>query len=347
MHSLREASSSLLQNLVASRPNMRMVIDRESLVSAGKALWPMTYKGASSDAEAFERYCAFAQTLIAGLQSDNEEDRISGTIGSAMLLLPMEQMTYFWSCCWADQAFPSVTMGHKYAASLMSTSIAPELVADVVPPYKAFLIEVPNKLLEVEDQTNGTLAGIRYVLVHYLITSNGPTWSYVALTDGTTSIWRHGVPVSEIAEEDPENITTWDHYSFALETTDRDERLHVLIGRLLVGACLALSSRDYSKPIGKSHGVSDGVLRTSDEPLVRTFQIGRPVKIDCRQVVHDYVAGIRNSAPGVQKLLRGHWQRYYFGPRPSSVCRWLHKEPYWRGPEDAPILVSSLKLSRD
>ncbi len=346
MKSLRESSAALVQDLVQNRPEMRLAIDRENLVQVGKLLWTRTYKETPDDTEAFRRFCAFAEMLIGGLQSPNEEERISGTLASAMLFLPMQQMTYFWACRWADQAFPVITMGHKYAASLMSTSIAPELIAEVIPPYKSFLVEVPDKLLEIEDPKTKELVSARYVLAQYLQTDQGRSWNYVVLTNGPISIWRHGIPTEALAEVDP-NTTTWNQYSFALENTDRDERIHVMIGRLLVGSCLALSSKDTSKPIGKNHQASDGSIRTSLDPLVRTFQIGKPVKIDCRQAVQEYITGVSRSAPGVQKLLRGHWQRYHYGPKEASIAKWTHKEPYWRGPEKAPILVSSLDLGQE
>lgn len=344
---LRESSAALVQNLVNGRPEMRLAINKDDLVGIGKKLWPMTYKGATDDTEAFERYCAMAKTMVDGLKSNHEEERISGTLGAAMLFLPMEQMTYFWSCRWADQAFPTITMGHKYAAALMSTSISPDLVSEVIPPFNAFMIEVPDKLLEIEDPNAGLTVSARYIIAQYVrMTSGDYTWNYVVLTDGSLTIWRHGVPTTALAEEDPETITTWDEYSFALKSTDRDERIHIMVGRLLTGVCLALSSKDSSKPIGKNHGTSAAVLRASSEPLVRTFQLGRPIKIDCRQSVKDYVAGVSSSAPGVQKLLRGHWQRYHHGPKGNSTPRWHHKEPYWRGPEDAPILVRPMDLQR-
>ena len=74
------------------------------------------------------------------------------------------------------------------------------------------------------------------------------------------------------------------------------------------------------------------------EPQTWTFQLARDVKIDCRAAVRDYVRGLAASSPVVQSLVRGHWKRQPHGPG-GTERKTIFIEPYWRGPEEAPIAV--------
>lgn len=336
----RERISLDLQELQNSQlePGSKPVVTRESLVELGKQLWPLTYQGGSSDSIAFDRFC---EALELGRGSV-----FHPVLADAMQRLPMEQLTSLWAARWADQVFPSLVINHKYAASLMSTSIPSEYAEDIVPPFKAFLIEVPKGLVHVRDE-KGVPWDVRYALVQYVENRPGESvWNYVILTEGTVTLWRHGVPTKLLTEEKPEIATSWESYSFALKIESHDERVNMLIGRLILGCCLALSRKDSAKPVGKSHRYSPGIVRSSSEPLVRTFQVGKPVIIDCRDTVRDYLEGKRPSAPSVQKLVRGHWQRQPYGAN-SSLRKWIQKEPYWRGPEGSPILQRPMVLKGD
>ena len=67
------------------------------------------------------------------------------------------------------------------------------------------------------------------------------------------------------------------------------------------------------------------------------------MRVDVREAVRGFVAGTRRTAPAVQVLVRGHWKRQAHGPA-MAQRKMIHIEPYWRGPEDAPIAVRGHKL---
>lgn len=70
----------------------------------------------------------------------------------------------------------------------------------------------------------------------------------------------------------------------------------------------------------------------------QNFEIMRPALVDHRDAAREFV---RTGKPGafMQRLVRGHWQRYYTGPVGQKRVVFRHKEPYWQGDQDAPIAL--------
>lgn len=61
-------------------------------------------------------------------------------------------LTYLFSVCWAQAAYPKLVTSHKFAAALMCTASDESMLEDVRIPWKAFVVSVPNGLLKLEDQ---------------------------------------------------------------------------------------------------------------------------------------------------------------------------------------------------
>ncbi len=73
----------------------------------------------------------------------------------------------------------------------------------------------------------------------------------------------------------------------------------------------------------------------------RICYVGRALKVDCRQAVKRFLstgAGKKGGPQTVQTLVRGHHKKQPFGPR-STLRKVIWREPFWRGPEDAPIMT--------
>ncbi len=305
----------------------------------GKQLWEESYRHSQDDVEAYHRL-ATAMGLVLKFG-----DVYQKTMASSFMLLPMEQIMSFWSARWADQAFPIFQMGHKYAAALMATSVTVD-AEDIRAPFKAFMIDVPSGVLSIEDPESKQLHDIRYVLAHHLKNGDGEmVWSFLALTTGRISVWQHGATIERMLEvPNDEDGRDWSSYSFGMEVDDRDQRVQFLLQRLILNTCLAVTTVGNSRPIGRTSNMSPGELRASAEPIVRVFQVGKPISLDCRMAVHDYLEGRRaGHRLSVQVLVGGHWKRQPYGPK-SSLRKVIWREPYWRGPEDAPILVRPHKL---
>jgi hypothetical protein len=323
-------------------PEAHKPLDRDSLVQLGKTLWPLSYQHTQNDYKAFE---LLSEYFIEQLKA---EDMLTASVAASFLYLPMEQITMCWAARWADQAFPVFQMGHKYASALMATSVT-VAVEDIQPPFRAFMIEMPDKLLIIEDPVEKKMHDVRYVTAHYGHTTEGESvWTVAAICGKSSiSLWRHGLKTKDMLEEDTESTVDWASYSFGLPIEERDSRIHFLLQRLVINTCLAVSNKENLKPIGKTKSFGPSEMRRAGEPLVRTFQVGKPLQLDCRQGVHDYIEGVkRGHKLSVQTLVTGHWKRQPYGPQ-SSLRKIIWREPFWRGPEDAPILARPKQLGKE
>lgn len=288
----------------------------------GKTLWPFTYKGAQTDLEAVERLSDYARSYEAL---------------DVSMHVPSSQLTFMWCARWADQAFPQIVMGHKYCAALLATTVPPDLLVDVKPPWRAFLIEMPDKLLFVDQE--GEQKAVTRVLVQVVVNSSGEeVWNFIAYTEGSITLWQHGADLKRMLRDDLDN-GCWNGCNFLVPLENQDKRVSSLLGRLIANTCIAMSNPENVKgPRENKKPNHKGKKRESDEPTVRTYVLGKPISLDCREAVRDYVEGRRGKSPSVQVLVIGHWKMQPYGPK-SSLRKLIWREPFWRGPEDAPILV--------
>lgn len=244
---------------------------------------------------------------------------------------------------WAHGGFPTIQMGHRYVAALLSSVATGEAIQLARPPFPAFTIDLPDKLLEIDDPYHkGELLTLRSILVtkysHLRAAPGEKVWGYIGYTDESVSIYRYAQKSDELAPpvSDLEIEQTANPFDF--EVSDRDRRVLMLMGRLIINTCLAMSDASQVKPIGQSHANwAKKQGRSSPEPVVRVFQVGRPIQHDFREAVRGFITGQRHNL-SVQVLVRGHYRTQHFGPKNAQTkIIWL--EPFWRGPEDAPIPV--------
>ena len=252
---------------------------------------------------------------------------------------------------WAANGYPQIVMGHRYAAALLATNIGADVLELVKPPWNGFVIEVPNGLLTLWHPDLAKRVPVTRILVAQHANQHGGehAWMYVAMTDTVMTLWRFGVATADLLpptldqdmfKDDPTN----------LEIDDADRRVQALVGRLIVNVCLAMSDPDLVKKIGPAHKRYAESLkrRTEPEPATRTFELGRPVRVDYRKEIAAYVEGGPGARRAVNKqwLVAGHYKRQHHGPK-NALVKVIWREPYWCGPEDAPIAVRPHVLGRD
>ena len=314
------------------------VLSSEQLVQMAKNTWSISYAHTSNDAEAIKKMVEFAQT-----QSTNV------AVGMlSLLVVPDSQLLLQLLALWYDQGLPKIVMGHRYCAALMCTSVAKEASHLIKPPWRSFMIELPDGMLHTDNSRTGGRAKLTRVLVGVFTTLlNEESWNWTVFSDAGVNLWTHGVSAPHLADDGSVNEGLWDNVTFNEGLTEEDSKIRSLIGRLVQGVCLAMSQPGNSRPVGKgSHGKVFN-HRGSAEPTCRVFKLGTDLKVDCRQNIKDYLSGDRKTGPvSVQTMVRGHWKMQPYGPR-SELRRLIWLEPFWRGPEDAPILSRAVKVGKE
>jgi hypothetical protein len=265
----------------------------------------------------------------------------SGTFGvsfQVMINLPDEQMKMMWAARWVDQGCPCVSFESiQYASLLMATDVKPDLLDKVVVPWRSFYIEMPPKLLSTED-SEGVLQPIQKVLVQY----TDDNFNIVALAENGLQLWTHGVKLEELTTRHVMEGRDW---GYGQKCDSRDDRVLHMLGKLIISICVAMSDPDNYQE-RKAKNKSKGRRRNNKGlPELTAFILGRPQlsKIDCTPAIHDFIEGKAKSGPKVQYLVRGHWKHQPYGPG-RSLRKLIQIEPYWKGPEDAPILTRSSRL---
>lgn len=222
--------------------------------------------------------------------------------------------------------------------AIVATAVTPEVHSHIKLPWDVVAIEIPNDLL-----AGRTADGEAYRVTTLFVSKlQQPTPEaelvYFALTD-THVILAGGVTRRGLAG-DVLGLDALDGQPFVMSLSTQERRVTHLLQRLIANVCLAMSDPANLKPLGKGKPHPPAKRKTGQPPLL-TFQLGAPVEVDCRQAVRDYIEG-RETKPGkslaLQMLIRGHWKRQHHGAGNSSV-KVIWVQPYWRGPDTAPILV--------
>ena len=244
---------------------------------------------------------------------------------------------------WSKNGYPLVRIADpKYAASLMCTSVPGELADQVHPPWSSFRVAIPPGLLWVDD------AGRRDACTRLMVSREvGGTWTILCEGD-VVQIHVAGQRTEDLCEDiDVEEMNTFNDR--ALSLSDTDGRVLRCASRLVLGICLAFDRATTYTP--QRVRKRETKTRCARDPILRKYVLRRPVvvrdpaKDDVRCGLTRYLEGKRRSSPSTQTLVRGHWKNQPCGPG-GKGRKFIHIEPYWRGPEDAPIAVRPHVLKR-
>lgn len=225
---------------------------------------------------------------------------------------------------WAHDAFTKLILGERYAAALMSTHVTAD-IGDVPLGWQAFLVVVPGQLLSEFDR-------IGFVWSPHLEGQDAKArlLFYSAARDDIPIMIKTATTVEKLLLEP---VASTGNVGDPL--SDREERIVTLAQRLVCGALLTCAHttnwRQQKMPI------KFGKLPRIGPPEHRVVMVGKPMTLDVRPAVRSYLAG-SSAPPAVQSLVRGHYKRQVVGiGRGGRRVIWI--EPYWRGPEEAPILT--------
>lgn len=237
---------------------------------------------------------------------------------------------------WHESGLPTIRCGHKVGAALMATKMSPKAAEghDVEAPWPCFVVDLPTDLLHVEHH------GERKPLTTLVVHKRESVWDFLAYTSEGVSLWKVGSDTSTLLEYQGYQEGKEADFLFPLDLNDGDKRTQVLLGRLVLGICASVGGKERRdlKLLNGRKGKKG--KRRKGKPEVRIFQLGKDIQLDCRPAVKDYLTGRTSSEPTVQSLVAGHWKRQPHGPK-REQRKWVWIEPYWRGPEDGPIVVRS------
>jgi len=238
---------------------------------------------------------------------------------------------------WAESAFVDLVCGHKYAAALMCTDSTD---ADIVIPWSGVRVLVPNGLLDVGDRRYSRLYFARDLgnenRVIFVMSESG--W----LAPQRKEPCAHTIMFADAVTLLRESVDLYEDDNNPVSAKADKERAMMLAKRLFIGLIHTIcNTNNFQERSGNCKTGRDG---REGPPQHRVFVCGYAIKVDCRPKVRQWIEGTRKgAAPTVQHLVRGHYKRQVVGVgRIGRKVIWV--EPYWRGPEDAPIMVRPYKL---
>lgn len=232
---------------------------------------------------------------------------------------------------WAQSGAQSVVLPNSLAAALASTSVGDALDGAKL-PWTAFEIPIPPGLVPTEagDVTSvfvGDLSqGWKSKLWQGANERRIFTACYVA---GPYCAFVTAESVAELLS--PDDISQFDDYVIddALPDTSlaRERRIWTVLKQLVAGVVLTVEQCRAETPAA----YAPRALRVKRERVnPNAFVIGKPLKLDCRNDVREYVLGRKRSAPRVCTIVRGHWVRQPHGPG-QSLRRVQWRKPHPRG----------------
>ncbi len=305
------------------------------LMQVGVQLWNETYKHGANDDAVRGRCAAVASNWATGELSAGENDR-----GPKRQLLVEEVL--FFTAKWAVHAFQRVTTAHTYAAALMCSDADRDSLETIETQWHAFLVQVPSGMLTVRDASGHVLDYNRVLVTQSeygasLITldqqNHHPARIVVERAANLADLLGRGEQETAHVMEGP--------------VSDPNLRVIVLAKRLVAGLLLAMQHVDNvrSKTYPAKERKRDG--RKREEPAHRVVFVGKPIQVDCRPAVRDYIdhgpPRKGSGPPSVQHVVRGHYKRQVVGiGRNGRKTIWI--QPYWRGPDGAPIFTHPKKV---
>lgn len=229
------------------------------------------------------------------------------------------------SMAWAENGFPCLEPSQVLAASMMATTVSKDAVQDLELPWRCFGAIVPAGTIE------NTPILMLFLRRYY---------------DGLFAMWTiHNAHVSFSMEKslaEYADLKFSNNFDANIQSLSEIEvRKSTLLGRFIVGLCIEMEGKSAVRPIQRK-GYTRRAQR-DPKPTAWIYRLARPINVDVREAIRNYADGVSNKKLNVQCLVAGHYKLQPYGDG-RLLRKRIHVEPYWRGPEDAPIAVRSHKL---
>ena len=242
------------------------------------------------------------------------------------------------SALWAQDGFSTIEAAtEEYEAALMCTSHGDLLEDD---------LRLPARHIKFRMRTDLGIGAPPIVSLACAASASGQTgWSL--------TIAGHDVAFMKVKKSIGELLMSGGHEE-ALNPADYSTEVHLvslastLEEKVVDLVCKYVTGMLFSYQ-NKANWTHTGLALSrhkrlrGDDPKHRVAFIGRPVRVDMRPHIQSYIHGTKRSAPSLQVMVRGHYKRQVVGVL-GSGRKVIWVQPYWRGPEDAPILVRPVQL---
>lgn len=239
---------------------------------------------------------------------------------------------------WGACGMPTIEIeSSTWAAQGMTDTIAEEVVEQVRQPWPAFMIKIPHGALRAE--LGGEWVD-RVMVSRGNDLGRGDTWC-ISCESSRENFGRYDQSSVELCSEFDDREQPLAMGKHAL--TDYDGRMMMLVGRLVISCVLELDRVGNAAARRAQHSgkrATKKQLMKLDRSL--EFVIGKPVIVDVRPYVEDFLRGARPAASGPKRtrtLVRGHWKNQPFGPG-RAQRKFIHIDPYWSVSDDSlPVAV--------
>lgn len=247
---------------------------------------------------------------------------------------------------WYECGFPRVLVEGEYGSALMATRLTEDVSESIIPPWPYFILEVQDTPLLYQTK-NGVEHPVNQIFVRTEKTEDGIRWNLTALCgDWEVYVFTKAKTADLIPSTEADFLETGesvitdlgsqiDAYANVTGINSDDmsrivsvnARMTVAATRLVLGACLAMADPTNIKRAKPKFSASLS-KHTRGLPAVRTFLVGRPLKLKCRDAMTEWVAGgwrweipVRTSPCERPLEATGPWSQNE--PSQSHPCRAL------------------------
>ena len=228
---------------------------------------------------------------------------------------------------WTMNGMPVFRLSNKAAALFACTQAPDEVLDQQIVPYSAFGVLIDSRI-HPGIQEFFFLADMSRVFDQLFVMQPGGIWTDTFLLGVSTderSYMRCADTLSELGKVrgDPNYV----------------QGAMNVYGHIVTSLVLSL---DRS---GTSFRNTERRTHQSDArrglPGYLEFRYTRPIAIDLRNACREAMDKC-HSPLSIQTLVCGHWKMQAYGPG-REKRKHIHIEPYWRGPEDAPVALRAPK----
>lgn len=293
--------------------------DIQDLHRVGSELWKKTYKvRPGSDDFAFGVTSSFAN-----MHADKKE-AINGAV------------SYLCTTKWVDGGCRIIESDEKYFAAMCQTKLSEDASSELRVPWDSFLVKLPGGLFV---GTNGHSYNFA-LCSQFEAVPRAQTCAFIEIFSSEDSIsCLQECSLAELLFRKKTVDTIKDREGASLAKAET--QLTKLVYRGITGLLFSMqhtANFRFGGPFSKASSSGRG-----SPPAHRSIVIGRPIDVDVSEPVRQS-ARSGCAPPAFQTLVRGHIKRQVVGlGRSGRKVVWV--EPYWRGPEDAPILARPYRIT--